>query len=144
MEHPKATLEGHCRNRRPKRRRQNHRRHEHPARNLGLFEFVNADNIDAGLSPFNPEGAALAAGRVMLHRMRALANAGTSFAFETTGLRNLSRLYLPPENTAQIYDNTEGNTLRVASKTPGQGTHVDNAARWHRFQESQIAANDRR
>jgi predicted ABC-type ATPase len=51
---------------------------------LSLSEFVNADNIAAGLSPFNPEGVAVAAGRVMLDRMHALVRSGTSFAMETT------------------------------------------------------------
>jgi predicted ABC-type ATPase len=32
---------------------------------LGIREFVNADEIARGLSPFNPEGSALAAGRLM-------------------------------------------------------------------------------
>ena len=35
---------------------------------LGLYEFVNADTIARGLSEFNPEGAAIEAGRVMLSR----------------------------------------------------------------------------
>jgi predicted ABC-type ATPase len=30
---------------------------------LGCYEFVNADNIAAGLSPFRPESVALQAGR---------------------------------------------------------------------------------
>lgn len=47
-------------------------------------EFVNADLIAAGLSPFNPERAAIAAGRLMLKRIHELVNQGTSFAFETT------------------------------------------------------------
>jgi len=47
-------------------------------------EFVNADLIAAGLSPFQPEQAALAAGRLMLARINALVAAGKSFAFETT------------------------------------------------------------
>ena len=47
-------------------------------------EFVNADLIAAGLSPFQPERVALAAGRVMIDRIAVLANAGKSFAFETT------------------------------------------------------------
>lgn len=51
---------------------------------LGLLEFVNADNIALGLSPFNTEGAAAAAGRVMLVRMRELVRAERSFSFETT------------------------------------------------------------
>ena len=50
----------------------------------GCPEFVNADLIAAGLSPFRPERVAIAAGRVMLHRLRELAATGESFAFETT------------------------------------------------------------
>src|SRR5882724_2526619 len=51
---------------------------------LGIREFVNADEIARGLSPFNPEGTAIAAGRLMIERIQALARAGESFAFETT------------------------------------------------------------
>ena len=51
---------------------------------LHVFEYVNADTIAAGLSAFQPEGAALAAGRVMLQRLRELAAQRVPFAFETT------------------------------------------------------------
>lgn len=51
---------------------------------LGLLEYVNADTIAQGLSAFQPEGAAIASGRVMLKRLRQLADARVSFAFETT------------------------------------------------------------
>ena len=51
---------------------------------LGIREFVNADGIARGLSPFNPNAAAVAAGRLMLDRFRALAANGESFALETT------------------------------------------------------------
>jgi predicted ABC-type ATPase len=51
---------------------------------LGIVEFVNADEIARGLSPFDPDGAAVAAGRVMLQRMKELRQRGQSFAFETT------------------------------------------------------------
>jgi len=51
---------------------------------LGIREFVNADEIARGLSPFNPDGAALAAGRAMIDRIRLLMRAGESFAIETT------------------------------------------------------------
>ncbi|MBM4019024.1 MAG: Zeta toxin family protein [Planctomycetes bacterium] len=51
---------------------------------LGVSEFVNADVIAHGLSGFEPEGAALAAGRVMLARLRDLAHRRESFAFEST------------------------------------------------------------
>jgi predicted ABC-type ATPase len=51
---------------------------------LNIREFVNADEIARGLSPFNPEGSAVAAGRLMVRRMRELARSGQNFAFETT------------------------------------------------------------
>jgi predicted ABC-type ATPase len=53
-------------------------------RKLGIAEFINADEIARGLSPFNPDGAAFAAGRLMLQRMRSLASGEQSFAIETT------------------------------------------------------------
>lgn len=49
-----------------------------------MTEFVNADVIAQGLSAFNPEGAAIAAGRIMLARLKELAASRQSFAFETT------------------------------------------------------------
>lgn len=51
---------------------------------LGITEFVNADVIAQGLSAFNAEGAAMQAGRIMLTRLKQLAAARASFAFETT------------------------------------------------------------
>lgn len=46
--------------------------------------FINADLIASGLSPFNPEIAAIKAGRLMLEAMREHVANGDSFAFETT------------------------------------------------------------
>lgn len=51
---------------------------------LGVTEFVNADTIAQGLSAFRPEGTSFEAGRVMLRRLRQLANARADFAFEST------------------------------------------------------------
>lgn len=51
---------------------------------IGLGEFVNADTLAAGLNGFDPERAAFAAGRIMLQRLRELAEARASFAFEST------------------------------------------------------------
>lgn len=47
-------------------------------------EFVNADEIARGLSPFNPESVAFEAGRIMLHRIEQLIESKKTFAFETT------------------------------------------------------------
>lgn len=51
---------------------------------LAVDEFVNADTIASGLSAYRPEAAAIAAGRVMLERLRFLARERRDFAFETT------------------------------------------------------------
>jgi len=51
---------------------------------LGCKEFVNADNIAAGLSPFNPDRVAFEAGRIMLKRINELLETKIDFAFETT------------------------------------------------------------
>ena len=47
-------------------------------------EFVNADLIAGGLSPFAPERAAIHAGRLMLEQIHFLSNRGLDFGFETT------------------------------------------------------------
>jgi predicted ABC-type ATPase len=50
----------------------------------GVIPFVNADLIAQGLSPLDPGGAAVAAGRVLLREVNRLAAARADFAFETT------------------------------------------------------------
>ena len=50
----------------------------------GLPLFINADLIAAGLSPFQPDTAAIRAGRLMLEEIDRNAAEGRSFAFETT------------------------------------------------------------
>jgi len=47
-------------------------------------EFVNADEIARGLSPFQPEEVSFEAGRIMLGRINELLKGDESFAFETT------------------------------------------------------------
>jgi predicted ABC-type ATPase len=51
---------------------------------LNCTEFVNADNIAKGLSPFNVEGVAIEAARIMLTRLDELLLQKIDFAFETT------------------------------------------------------------
>ena len=51
---------------------------------LDCKEFVNADEMAKGLSPFNPEGVALQAGRLMIERVLQLLRDQETFAFETT------------------------------------------------------------
>ena len=48
------------------------------------LEFVNVDLIANGISPFDPERAALRAGRIMLEQIHSLAERSVDFGFETT------------------------------------------------------------
>ncbi len=59
----------------------------------GCPDFINVDLIAAGLSPFNPDRAALRAGRLMLQEIARRVRNRESFAFETTlAGRNYARL----------------------------------------------------
>ena len=51
---------------------------------LQCKEFVNCDEIAKGLSPLNPDGAKVAAGRLMLSRIKTLIADKADFAIETT------------------------------------------------------------
>jgi predicted ABC-type ATPase len=51
---------------------------------LAVTTFVNADAIARGLSGFDPDSAAVEASRIMLERLRGLAQQKVNFAFETT------------------------------------------------------------
>jgi predicted ABC-type ATPase len=51
---------------------------------LNCKEFVNADEIAKGLSPFQPEKVAFESGRIMLDRINELMNSDKNFSFETT------------------------------------------------------------
>jgi predicted ABC-type ATPase len=59
---------------------------------LGAYEFVNADELARGIPSANAIARDLAAGRLMILRIRDLVQAGMSFAFETTCA---GRTYLP-------------------------------------------------
>ncbi|MFH2060282.1 MAG: zeta toxin family protein [Pseudomonadota bacterium] len=48
------------------------------------LNFINADLIAKGLSPFQPDKVALKAGKLMVQQMNELASKGKSFAVETT------------------------------------------------------------
>ena len=51
---------------------------------LACREFVNADEIARGLSPFKPESMSIQAGKIMIERISNLISNGTDFAIETT------------------------------------------------------------
>ena len=51
---------------------------------LNCREFVNADEIARGLSPFNPGSVAIEAGKLMLQRIEELLKRNETFSIETT------------------------------------------------------------
>lgn len=51
---------------------------------LNCRQFVNADEIAKGLSPFDPESVAIQAGKLMLSRIEELLLADETFSIETT------------------------------------------------------------
>jgi predicted ABC-type ATPase len=68
---------------------------------LECKEFVNADNIAAGISPFQPDKVAIEAGRLMLKRINDLIDMKIDFAIETT---LSSRNYISKINEFQKKD----------------------------------------
>lgn len=71
---------------------------------LDCKEFVNADEIAKGLSPFQPEKVSIEAGRIMINRIRELLAYRENFAFETT-LSTLSyknKIALAKENGFRV------------------------------------------
>ena len=63
-------------------------------REAGVIHFVNVDLIAGGLSPLNPNLAAVSAGKLLLKELNRLARAHTDFAFESTlsGLAYANRI----------------------------------------------------
>jgi predicted ABC-type ATPase len=57
---------------------------EYLTREAHCPDFINVDLIAAGLSPFEPERAAIQAGRIMLSEIQRRVRKRESFAFETT------------------------------------------------------------
>ncbi|ASU35916.1 zeta toxin family protein [Mucilaginibacter xinganensis] len=99
---------------------------------LNCKEFVNADGIAAGLSPFNPEKVAIEAGRIMLSRIDSLLDDGVDFAIETT-LASKSYVSLIKEASAIGYKITlvyfwlsspQEAKQRVATRVSKGGHHI--------------------
>jgi predicted ABC-type ATPase len=84
-----------------------------------ISEFINADTIATGLSAFQPEDVAIEASRIMLKRLKLLANRQANFAFETikrrykSSIRNFFSLYQPLADNWCIYDNSEINNPKL-------------------------------
>ena len=107
-----------------------------------LPNFVNADLIAAGLSPFAPDLAAFKAGRIMLETITDYAKRGESFSFETT-LSGLTYAQMIPAWRASGYlvkliflslPNVEFAIERVATRVKQGGHNVPEEVIRRRFE----------
>ncbi len=104
-------------------------------------DFVNVDLIAAGLSPFDPDRAALRAGRIMLAEIQRRVRKGESFAFETTLSGHVYARLIPTWRNAGYrvkliflsLPNPELAIARVAARVAQGGHHVANAVVRRRF-----------
>lgn len=110
---------------------------------LQCKEFVNADEIARGLSPFNPESVAIEAGRLMLSRIKYLLAKNESFSIETT-LASRSYFRLIEKAHQQGYEvtllffwlNTPEQAIeRVAERVSKGGHNIPNDIIIRRFYE---------
>ena len=97
---------------------------------VNITQFVNADLIAHGLSPFAPEREAIQAGKLMLRQINKLVSQSESFCFETT-LAGRSYARMIPEWQAQGFavrlvflslSDVETAIARVAARV-AQGGH---------------------
>jgi predicted ABC-type ATPase len=104
-------------------------------------DFVNADLIAAGLSPFDPDRAAIRAGRIMLAEIQRRTRRGESFAFETTLSGHVYARLVPSWRSAGyrvrlIFLNLPNPKIaiaRVAARVAQGGHHVATAVVRRRF-----------
>lgn len=104
-------------------------------------DFVNVDLIAAGLSPFDPDRAAIRAGRIMLSEIERRVRKGESFAFETTLSGHVYARLLPTWRNARYrvkliflsLPSPELAIARVAARVAQGGHHVTNAIVRRRF-----------
>lgn len=84
---------------------------------LGCNQFVNADEIAHGLSPFDPASVAFTAGRIMLARVAILMAARATFAIETTLANTLVCPTGQGRAQGRLYSRA---AVRMACQPPGR------------------------
>ncbi|MDD5362716.1 MAG: zeta toxin family protein [Ignavibacteria bacterium] len=99
---------------------------------LDCTEYVNADSIAKGISPFNPDSVSFVSGRLMIDRINNLLAAGLDFAVETT-LTTLSYTSLFKECVKSGYkiiliffwlNNSRLAIKRISERVKNGGHHV--------------------
>lgn len=119
-------------------------------------EFVNADEIAKGISPFQPEKVSFEAGRIMLNRINELIKNDETFAFETTlatrshihkvrnakkkgyrierqyikGTKNLFDIFIPEVNGFLLIDNSLLEPKSIAKRSGNQELEVVDKAKF--------------
>jgi len=117
---------------------------------LDINEFVNADEIARGLSPFNPRSLDLTASKLMLKRIQDLIKQDKNFAFETTlsGKNYLKLIKVLQKKKYQVnliflyLDNPQEAKKRVAYRVKTGGHFIsdtDIERRYHRGLQNLIA-----
>ena len=108
---------------------------------LDCKEFVNADEIARGLSPFNPERVSIQAGKLMVHRIDELLAVGESFVIETT-LSTLSYVSLVRQAQEKGYtvgmlffwiESAEMAEMRVAMRVAEGGHNIPREVIYRRY-----------
>ncbi len=107
----------------------------------GCPDFINADLIAAGISPFDPDRAAIRAGRLMLFEIKRRIVRGESFAFETTLSGRYYASLIPNWREAGYHvkliflnlPNPELAIARVAARVSQGGHHVPEPVIRRRF-----------
>ena len=113
-------------------------------RNARVVHFINADLIASGLSPLQPELAAVTAGRLVLAEIDRLSTAQADFAFESTlsGRGYAQRLQLLKGTGYEIeivclrLDSVDLALQRVAARVKQGGHNVPPADIRRRFRRS--------
>ena len=98
----------------------------------GITRFLNADTIARGLAGFDPDAAAVSAGRVMIEEARRHIAAGQSFAVETTLSGKTHARWLAGDlavgwrtHLAFVYTRTpDENVLRVQKRVLSGGHNI--------------------
>ena len=104
-------------------------------------DFINVDLIAAGLSPFDPDRAAMQAGRLMLSEIQRRVRKRESFAFETTLSGHVYARMIPEWRVSGYrvkliflaLPNPEMSISRVATRVAQGGHNVSSAVIRRRF-----------
>ena len=110
----------------------------------GCRNFINADLIADGLSPLNPAGVQIEAGKIFLREIEANVSAGTDFAFETTlsgrmYVRLLKKLRSKGWKVVLFYlwiPGAEFSRLRVRQRVESGGHNIPDEAITRRYRRT--------